>query len=57
MRTVVSDPKGTAYARFVGFPFPVAAKTGTAESGANGPRCLVRRVQPGLLIKLISPWR
>jgi cell division protein FtsI/penicillin-binding protein 2 len=37
MRTVVSDPKGTAYARFVGFPFPVAAKTGTAESGATDP--------------------
>jgi len=37
MRTVVSDPKGTAYARFVGFPFPVAAKTGTAESGVTDP--------------------
>ena len=29
--------KGTAYARFVGFPFPVSAKTGTAESGATDP--------------------
>jgi penicillin-binding protein 2 len=37
MRTVVTDPKGTAYSRFTGFPFPVAAKTGTAESGATDP--------------------
>jgi penicillin-binding protein 2 len=37
MRTVVTDPKGTAYSRFVGFPFPVAAKTGTAESGVVDP--------------------
>ncbi len=37
MRTVVTDPKWTAYARFVGFPFPVAAKTGTAESGVTDP--------------------
>jgi penicillin-binding protein 2 len=37
MRSVVVNPKGTAYSRFVGFPFPVAAKTGTAESGATDP--------------------
>jgi len=37
MRTVVTDPKGTAYSRFVGFPFPVAAKTGTAESNVTNP--------------------
>jgi cell division protein FtsI/penicillin-binding protein 2 len=37
MRSVVTDPKGTAYSRFVGFPFPVAAKTGTAESGVTDP--------------------
>jgi len=37
MRSVIQDPKGTAYSRFVGFPFPVAAKTGTAESGATDP--------------------
>jgi penicillin-binding protein 2 len=37
MRTVVTDPKGTAYSRFQGFPFPVAAKTGTAESGVTNP--------------------
>ena len=37
MRTVVTDPKGTAYSRFAGFPFPVAAKTGTAESGVADP--------------------
>ena len=37
MRSVVQDPKGTAYARLAGFPFPVAAKTGTAESGTADP--------------------
>jgi cell division protein FtsI/penicillin-binding protein 2 len=37
MRSVVQDPRGTAYSRFVGFPFPVAAKTGTAESGVADP--------------------
>ena len=37
MRSVVQDPKGTAYSRFVGFPFPLAAKTGTAESGTTDP--------------------
>jgi penicillin-binding protein 2 len=37
MRSVVSDKRGTAYSRFVGFPFPLAAKTGTAESGTVDP--------------------
>ena len=37
MRSVVQDPKGTAYSRFSGFAIPVAAKTGTAESGATDP--------------------
>ncbi|HEY5269551.1 MAG TPA: penicillin-binding transpeptidase domain-containing protein, partial [Anaerolineales bacterium] len=37
MRSVVADPHGTGYSRFVGFPFPIAAKTGTAESGATDP--------------------
>jgi penicillin-binding protein 2 len=37
MRSVVNDPKGTAYSPFVGFPFPLAAKTGTAESGVTNP--------------------
>ncbi|HTX92843.1 MAG TPA: penicillin-binding transpeptidase domain-containing protein [Anaerolineales bacterium] len=37
MRSVVEDPKGTAYSRFVGFSIPVAAKTGTAESGSTDP--------------------
>lgn len=37
MRSVVDDPRGTAYSRFVGFAFPIAAKTGTAESGTTDP--------------------
>ena len=37
MRSVITDKRGTAYSRFVGFPFPIAAKTGTAESGAVDP--------------------
>ena len=37
MRSVVQDPRGTAYSRFTGFSIPVAAKTGTAESGATDP--------------------
>jgi len=38
-RGVVSDPKGTAYGAFSGFPldrFPVAGKTGTAEVSGKG---------------------
>jgi penicillin-binding protein 2 len=37
MRSVVENPKGTGYSRFTGFSIPVAAKTGTAESGATDP--------------------
>jgi len=37
MRSVVQNPRGTAYSPFAGFPFPVAAKTGTAESSATDP--------------------
>jgi penicillin-binding protein 2 len=37
MRSVIEDPRGTGYFRFAGFPFPVAAKTGTAESGTTDP--------------------
>ena len=47
MRSVVQDPRGTAYSRFVGFPFPVAAKTGTAESGATDPHAWFAGLQPG----------
>jgi penicillin-binding protein 2 len=37
MRSVVQNPRGTAYARFTGFSIPVSAKTGTAESGTTDP--------------------
>ncbi len=37
MRSAVQDPRGTAYFPFSSFAFPVAAKTGTAESGATDP--------------------
>ena len=37
MRSVVEDPRGTGYFRLSSFPFPVAAKTGTAESGTTDP--------------------
>jgi penicillin-binding protein 2 len=37
LRSVVEDPRGTAYYKFAGFSFPIAAKTGTAESGATDP--------------------
>ncbi|MBI1794434.1 MAG: hypothetical protein HYR70_09595 [Chloroflexi bacterium] len=35
MRSVINDPRGTAYFRMIGLQIPVAGKTGTAESG-NG---------------------
>ena len=37
MRSVVENPLGTAYSRFTGFSIAIAAKTGTAESGATDP--------------------
>jgi penicillin-binding protein 2 len=37
MRSVVDNSRGTAYARLGNFSIPVAAKTGTAESGAADP--------------------
>jgi penicillin-binding protein 2 len=37
MISVVKDPKGTAYFRMRGLSFPVAGKTGTAESGSGFP--------------------
>jgi len=37
MRTVTSDPLGTAYSVLGTFPIPTAAKTGTAESGTAEP--------------------
>jgi cell division protein FtsI/penicillin-binding protein 2 len=37
MRSVVQNPRGTGEYPLRGFPFPVAAKTGTAESGATDP--------------------
>jgi len=42
-RGVVSDPKGTAFGAFAGFPldkFPVAGKTGTAEVAGKGDTSL-----------------
>jgi len=37
MRSVVQNPRGTAYSGLATFAFPIAAKTGTAESGATDP--------------------
>ncbi len=37
LRSVVENPRGTAYFRLASFPFPIAAKTGTAESGTTDP--------------------
>jgi penicillin-binding protein 2 len=37
MRSVVADPRGTANYPLAGLLIPVAAKTGTAESGATDP--------------------
>jgi penicillin-binding protein 2 len=34
---VTSSPEGTAYEAFQGLDFPVAGKTGTAESGQENP--------------------
>ena len=37
MRAVVSDPNGTVYFKFLGFPTPVAGKSGTAETPSGNP--------------------
>ena len=48
-RGVVSDPKGTGYGAFAGFPlaaFPVAGKTGTAEVGGKQDTSLFTAYAP-----------
>ncbi len=48
-RGVVSDPKGTAFGAFSGFPldrFPVAGKTGTAEVGGKQDTSLFTAYAP-----------
>jgi len=37
MRAVVSDPNGTVYFKFLGFPTSVAGKSGTAETSSGNP--------------------
>ncbi|HEV2249747.1 MAG TPA: penicillin-binding transpeptidase domain-containing protein [Candidatus Limnocylindria bacterium] len=37
MRAVVSDPNGTVYYKFLGFPTAVAGKSGTAETPSGNP--------------------
>jgi penicillin-binding protein 2 len=37
MQMVVKDPRGTAYYRMLGLNFPIAGKTGTAQSGTDQP--------------------
>ncbi len=37
MQMVVGDPRGTAYYRMLGLNFPIAGKTGTAQSGSGEP--------------------
>ena len=37
MRAVVSDPNGTVYYKFLGFPTAVAGKSGTAETSSGNP--------------------
>lgn len=37
MRAVVTSPLGTAYRSFLGFPYAVAGKSGTAETGGPDP--------------------
>jgi penicillin-binding protein 2 len=37
MQMVVKDPRGTAYYRLLGLNFPIAGKTGTAQSGTSKP--------------------
>ncbi len=37
MRMVINDPRGTAHFRLLGMNFPIAGKTGTAQSGTDTP--------------------
>ena len=37
MESVVNNPRGTAYWRFINFPIPIAGKTGTAEVPSGDP--------------------
>lgn len=37
MQMVVKNPRGTAYFRMLGLNFPIAGKTGTAQSGSDKP--------------------
>jgi penicillin-binding protein 2 len=37
MKMVVRDPRGTAYFRLLGLQYPIAGKTGTAQSGTDKP--------------------
>jgi penicillin-binding protein 2 len=37
MQMVVKNPLGTAYYRMLGLNFPIAGKTGTAQSGTDKP--------------------
>lgn len=37
MQMVVTDPRGTAHYRLLGLNFPIAGKTGTAQSGSGNP--------------------
>ena len=37
MRAVVTDPNGTVYFKFLGFPTAVAGKSGTAETSSGNP--------------------
>ena len=37
LESVVANPRGTAYWRFINFPIPIAGKTGTAEAPQGEP--------------------
>ena len=57
---VISNPNGTAYADFQGFPssWNLAGKTGTASNQAGlVPEQLVRRLRPQPQPARISCWR
>lgn len=46
MRLAVTDPAGTAHRTFVDFPIPVAAKTGSAETGYSWSNALTVAYAP-----------